>query len=166
MTRNQDLQLLIAVYPTEDGADRGLDKLRRVAGAGILHITETAILTREKASGAVRLTEGGTGVDPEQTQTGAAKTMSGIVFPSSLLISDLIASFVGTALGVAADRGRQRESLIRAGRRLRRGTSALAVLVEDHVVTRLKAGARGRYELLDCTADAEEVAAFEIRLRT
>jgi hypothetical protein len=87
------------------------------------------------------------------------------VSPCSPPISELIATFPGPALGLAEDRRRQRDGLQRASRHLKEGGSALAAIVDERLLARLKAGPRGRYELLDCTAEADEVAAFEIRIR-
>jgi hypothetical protein len=113
----------------------------------------------------VGLSEERSASDQDQPYPGAARTLTGVASPCSPLISELLATFLGPALGLAEDRHRQRGDRQRASRHLKEGGSALAAIVEERLVARLKAGPRGRYDLLDCLGDAEEIAALEIRIR-
>ena len=167
MSSGRDIQLLVAVFTTPGGGRRGLSRLRVAAASGLLRIQQTAVVARDRTSGTVRLFEERpeTDTDKEQPYPGAARTLTGVASPCSPLLSELIAIFLGPALGILGDHSRQREDLRRAGRHLELGGSAMGAILEECLVARLKAGQRGRYELLDCTAEASEVAAFEIRLR-
>jgi hypothetical protein len=145
MTGGRDTQLLVAVFPTEMGARNGLDRL------------STVTTLASCASDTPQCSQG--------PYPGAARTLTGVASPCSPLIWELLATFLGPALGLAEDRRRQREDRQRASRHLKEGGSALAAIAEERLVARLKAGPRGRYELVDCTGDAEEIAALEIRIR-
>jgi hypothetical protein len=130
----------VAVFPTEMGARNGLDRLRTVATFGLLRIGHAAVLTRDRASGTVGLSEERSASDQDQPYPGAARTLTGVASPCSPLISELLATFLGPALGLAEDGHRQRKDRQRASRHLKEGGSALAAIVEERLVARLKAG--------------------------
>lgn len=160
MADTQNLQVLVAVYPTVDGAKNTLKTIKELQSQDVLELVDAATLVKDS--------EGK--VTADQVHLPHAKTAGikgaviggviGLIFPPSILASALVGAGVGAAGGAVAHRVKLPSDLAETANQLEPGTSALVAVMQDKVVDKFLQGVQGYSKLAQSALDADAVAAI------
>jgi uncharacterized membrane protein len=129
------VQLLVAAFKTEDGAQNALNELKQAKKDDLIKILNAAIITMN-AKGKVKIHETGDMGGGKGAVIGAA---IGTIVPG---IGNVVGGVVGAALGGMAakmrDSGFPNDRLAKIGEGLKPGTSAIVAVIEHVWVAQLE----------------------------
>jgi uncharacterized membrane protein len=153
------VQVFIAAYQSEDGAEAALKDFRAMHREGSIELIDAAV--------AVHTTDNK--VKIEETADPSGKTwgrrgaiaggIAGLIFPPSIIAGALVGGAGGGIWGKLRDKGFKDEDLKAIGESLPPGSSAIIAIAEDHVVERLERGLEG-YERIARHAVSADAAAL------
>lgn len=160
MPEPENLQVLMALYPTEDGAQSTLDTIKKLQRQDILDLIDAATLVKT-ADGKVKVDQ----VHLPHAKSGGIKGaviggVIGIIFPPSILAGALVGAGLGAGTGAIRHKVKLPDELMAAGNELEPGTSALIAVMQDKVVDTFVKGLEGYTKLAQSTLDADAAAAL------
>jgi len=158
--QTQNLQVLMAVYPTEEGAKETLKTIKKLQREDVLDLVDAATLVKT-ADGKVTADE----VHMPHAKSAGIKGaviggVIGLIFPPSILVGALAGLGAGAATGAVAHKAKLPDDLKQAAEELDPGSSALIAVMQDKVVDRFVQGVEGYSRLFQTTLDADAVAAL------
>jgi uncharacterized membrane protein len=157
MTSNP-VQVFIAAFQTEDGAEAALKDFRAMDGEGSIDLIDAAV--------AVHTTHGKVEIDETADPSGKtwgkrgaiAGGVVGLIFPPSIIAGALVGGAGGGIWGKIRDKGFKDEDLKAIGESLPQGSSAIVAIAEDHVVERLQRGLEGYQRIARHALSADAAA--------
>jgi uncharacterized membrane protein len=160
MSDTQNLQVLIAVYPTVDGAKNTLKTIKELQSQDVLDLVDAATLVKD-ADGKVTADE----VHLPHPKSAGIKGaviggVIGVIFPPSILAGVLVGAGLGAGAGAVGHKAKLSPDLTEAANELAPGTSALMAVMQDRVVQQFLEGVQGYTKLAQSTLDADAVAAL------
>ena len=166
MSDTENLQVLLAVYPTTDGARNTLKTIKELHREDVLDLVDAATLVKN-ADGKV---------DVDQVHLPHARSAGikgaviggviGVIFPPSILVGALAGGVAGAAGGAVGHKVKLPDELSEAAAELDPGTSALIAVMQDKVVDTFVKGIEGYTKLAQTTLDADAVAALNAEVAT
>lgn len=154
-------QVIMATFPTEDGADAAVAQLEAMAKAGSIEIIEGAVIKRDK--------DGETTV--RQVNLPSAKKWAGkgaliggivgLVFPPSIIGTALVGAGIGAGSGALAKHALTNDELVKAAADLDPGTSSFAVIIDQKWAKELAKAMDGYAKLAEHTLEADTTANLE-----
>lgn len=163
-----NVEVLVAVYGTEDGAEDTLKQVEAMENQGIIEIIDGAVMVHEEESGKIEAKQLGlTSVGKSSAGGAIIGGIIGLLFPPAFLG----ATALGAALGAGAGKLSKihqtdkevDEFLNQTAESLEPGTSALIVVMEDKLVPQLIDGLEGYSKLLEKTLNADAAAALGVQ---
>jgi uncharacterized membrane protein len=137
------IQVFIAAYQTEDGAEAALKDFRTMHREGSIDLIDAAVAVHT-ADGKVKIEET---ADPSGKTWGKRGAIAGgvvgLIFPPSIVAGALVGGAGGGIWGKIRDKGFKDEDLKAIGESLPPGSSAIIAIAEDRVVERLERGLQG-----------------------
>jgi len=132
------VELIVAAFQTEDGADNALKQLQAAKKERLIAIQNAAVIRRDK-NDKLHISEtadwsGGKGAAVGAVVGGAI----GLIFPPSLLAAGAVGAAVGGLAARLRDSGFKDEHLKEVGAALKPGTSAIVAVVEHTWVADLE----------------------------
>lgn len=132
------VELIVAAFQTEDGADKALKQLQAAKKERLIAIQNAAVIRRDK-NDKLHISEtadwgGGKGAAVGAIVGGAI----GIIFPPSLLAAGAIGAGIGALGAKLRDSGFKDDHLKEIGAALKPGTSAIVAVVEHTWVADLE----------------------------
>lgn len=132
------VELIVAAFQTEDGADKALKQLQAAKKERLIAIQNAAVIRRDK-NDKLHISEtadwgGGKGAAVGAIVGGAI----GIIFPPSLLAAGAVGAGIGALAAKLRDSGFKDEHLKEIGAALKPGTSAIVAVVEHTWVADLE----------------------------
>lgn len=132
------VELIVAAFQTEDGADNALKQLKAAKKERLIAIQNAAVIRRDK-NDKLHISEtadwgGGKGAAVGAIVGGAI----GIIFPPSLLAAGAIGAGIGALGAKLRDSGFKDDNLKEIGSALKPGTSAIVAVVEHTWVADLE----------------------------
>ncbi|MCD6727006.1 MAG: DUF1269 domain-containing protein [Solirubrobacteraceae bacterium] len=153
------VQVFVAAYQTEDGADAALKDFRAMHREGSIDLIDAAVAVH-RADGKVKIEET---ADPSGKTWGKRGAIAGgvvgLIFPPSIIAGALVGGAGGGIWGKIRDKGFKDEDLKAVGESLPPGSSAIIAIAEDRVVEQLERGLEG-YERIARHALSADAAAL------
>ena len=151
------VQVFIATYQTEDGAEAALKDFRAMDREGSIELIDAAVAVHTP-DGKVKIEET---ADPSGKTWGKRGAIAGgvvgLIFPPSIIAGALVGGAGGGIWGKIRDTGFKDEDLKAIGESLPPGSSAFIAIAEDRVVERLQRGLEG-YERIATHALSADAA--------
>ena len=151
------VQVFIATYQTEDGAEAALKDFRAMDREGSIELIDAAVAVHTP-DGKVKIEET---ADPSGKTWGKRGAIAGgvvgLIFPPSIIAGALVGGAGGGIWGKIRDKGFKDEDLKAIGESLPPGSSAIIAIAEDRVVERLQRGLEG-YERIATHALSADAA--------
>jgi uncharacterized membrane protein len=152
------VQVFIAAYESEDGANAALKDFRAMHREGSIELIDAAVAVH-RADGKVKIEETADPSGKTWGKRGAiAGGLVGLIFPPSIIAGALVGGAGGGLWGKIRDKGFKDEELKAIGEGLPPGSSAIIAIAEDHVVEQLQRGLDG-YERIARHALSADAAA-------
>ena len=152
------VQVFIAAYESEDGADAALKDFRAMDREGSIELIDAAVAVHT-ADGKVKIEETADPSGKTWGKRGAiAGGLVGLIFPPSIIAGAVVGGAGGGIWGKVRDKGFKDEDLKAIGESLPPGSSAIIAIAEDRVVERLERGLEG-YERIARHALSADAAA-------
>jgi uncharacterized membrane protein len=152
------VQVFIAAYQSEGGADAALKDFRAMDREGSIELIDAAVAVHT-ADGKVKIEET---ADPSGKTWGKRGAIAGgvvgLIFPPSIIAGALVGGAGGGIWGKLRDKGFKDEDLKAIAESLPPGSSAIIAIAEDRVVERLQRGLEG-YERIARHALSADAAA-------
>ena len=137
------VQVFIATYQTEDGAEAALKDFRAMDREGSIELIDAAVAVHTP-DGKVKIEET---ADPSGKTWGKRGAIAGgvvgLIFPPSIIAGALVGGAGGGIWGKIRDKGFKDEDLKAIGESLPPGSSAIIAIAEDRVEERLPRGREG-----------------------
>src|SRR3954469_22432137 len=141
------VQVFVAAYESEDGAEAALKDFRAMDREGSIELIDAAVAVHT-ADGKVKIEETADPSGKRGAKRGAiAGGLVGLIFPPSIIAGALVGGAGGGVWGKLRDKGFKDDQLKEIGEGLPPGSSAIIAIAEDHVIQRLEQGLAG-YERL------------------
>lgn len=132
------VELIVAAFTDENGADRALDQLKQAKKEKLIGIRDAAVIRRD-VNDKLHITETADMSGKKGAGIGAIVGGAiGILFPPSLLAAGAAGAVVGGLAARLHDAGFPDERLKEIGQALKPGTSAIVAVVEHQWVAELQ----------------------------
>jgi uncharacterized membrane protein len=155
------VQVFIAAYESEDGAEAALKDFRAMDREGSIELIDAAVAVHT-ADGKVKIEETADPGGKTWAKRGAiAGGLVGLIFPPSIIAGALVGGAGGGVWGKIRDKGFKDDDLKAIGESLPTGSSAIIVIAEDRVIERLQRGLEG-YERIARHALSADAAALVV----
>ena len=155
-------QIVMATFPTEDGAAAAAEQLEAMAKAGSIEIIEGAVISRNA--------EGETSV--EQANVPSTKSWAGkgaliggiigVIFPPSLIGGALVGAGIGAGSAALTKYALKNDELEAAANELEPGTSQVIAVLDQTWVKELAKAMEGYNKLAEHTLDATTTANLQM----
>src|SRR3954453_4301124 len=137
------VQVFVAAYESEDGAEAALKDFRAMDREGSIELIDAAVAVHT-ADGKVKIEETADPSGKRWAKRGAiAGGLVGLIFPPSIIAGALVGGAGGGVWGKIRDKGFKDEDLKAIGESLPAGSSAIIAIVQDKLVERLVGGLEG-----------------------
>jgi uncharacterized membrane protein len=158
----ESYQIMMATFPTEDGASGAMEVLKDMAKDGTIDIVDAAVLTRE-ADGDVKVKQESLPSVKKWTKRGAIiGGVIGLIFPPSLIGGALVGAGIGAGSAKIGKEALKSDDLWEAAKDLEPGTSAFIAVVEDEWVKQVQKAAQGYSRLAEEALDADSAVSLGI----
>src|SRR4051795_13570885 len=148
------VQVFIAAYESEDGAEAALKDFRAMHREGSIELIDAAVAVHT-ADDKVKIEETADPSGKTWGKRGAiAGGLAGLIFPPSIIAGALVGGAGGGIWGKVRDKGFKDEDLKAIGESLPPGSSAIIAIAEDRVVEQLQRGLDGYERLVSHQLDA------------
>lgn len=155
------VQVFIAAYESEDGAEAALKAFRAMNREGSIELIDAAVAVHT-VDGKVKIEETADPSGKTWAKRGAiAGGIVGLIFPPSIIAGALVGGAGGGVWGRIRDKGFKDEDLKALGESLPAGSSAIIAIAEDRVIERLQRGLEG-YERIARHALSADAAALVV----
>jgi uncharacterized membrane protein len=155
------VQVFIAAYESEDGAEAALKDFRAMDREGSIELIDAAVAVHT-ADGKVKIEETADPSGKRWAKRGAiAGGLVGLIFPPSIIAGALVGGAGGGVWGKLRDKGLKDEDLKAIGESLPAGSSAIIAIAEDRMIEQLQRGLEG-YERLARHALSADAAALVV----
>src|SRR4051795_13198693 len=148
------VQVFIAAYESEDGAEAALKDFRAMHREGSIELIDAAVAVHT-ADDKIKIAET---ADPSGKTWGKRGAIAGgvlgLIFPPSIIAGALVGGAGGGIWGKLRDKGFKDEDLKAIGESLPPGSSAIIAIAEDRVVEQLQRGLAGYERLVSHQLDA------------
>jgi uncharacterized membrane protein len=158
----ENYEIMMAVFPTEDGAGAAVDELETMAKNDTIEIVDAAVLVRD--------TDGKTKIDQyslpsvkKGAKWGAViGGVAGLIFPPSIIGGALLGAGIGAGGAKIGKMALESDDLKDAAKDLEPGTSAFVAVVDNTWVTKVSQAMDGYSKLSEHALDAESAARLGI----
>ena len=155
-------QVVMATFPTEDGAEKAVEQLEAMAKAGSIEIIEAAVINRN-AEGETEVRQ----VSLPSTKSWAGKGaliggIVGVIFPPAIIGSALIGAGLGAGSAALTKYALKNDELEEAANELEPGTSSFIAVLDQTWVKELAKAMEGYDKLAEHTLDATTAANLEM----
>src|SRR4051812_25730354 len=152
------VQVFIAAYESEDGAEAALKDFRAMDREGSIELIDAAVAVRT-ADGKVKIKETSDPSGKAWAKRGAvAGGLVGLIFPPSIIAGAIVGGAGGGVWGKIRDKGFKDDELKKVGEGLPPGSSAIIAIAEDKVVEQLVNGLQGYQALSQHVMNSEASA--------
>ena len=156
------VEIMMATFPTVDGASEAVGELEGMAKAGTIEIIEAAIVARDH--------EGNTAVQQVNLPKPGAWAgkgalvggIIGLVFPPTILAGAIVGAGLGAATGAIAKHALKNDELEAMAAELEPGTSAFLAVVDQTWAKDLAKAMAGYERLAGHTLDADTSANLQV----
>ncbi len=151
----ENYEIMMAVFPTEDGAKGAGDALDDMAKTDTIQIVDAAILVRD-ASGKTSVEQHSLPSVGKGAKWGAIiGGVVGLIFPPSIVGAAALGAGIGAGSAALADWALKSEDLEEAAEQLEPGTSAFVAVVENTWVEKVNTAMAGYSKLSEHALDAD-----------
>jgi len=151
----ESYQIMMATFPTEDGASGAMEALKDMAKDGTVDIIDAAVLTRD-ADGEVKVKQESLPSVKKWSGRGAIiGGVIGLIFPPSLIGGALLGAGIGAGSAAIGKAALKSDELWDAAKELDPGTSAFIAVVENQWVKQVQKAAQGYSRLAEQALDAD-----------
>jgi uncharacterized membrane protein len=152
------VQVFIAAYGSEEGADAALQDFRAMGREGSIDLIDAAVAVHT-ADDKVKIKETADPSGKTWGKRGAiAGGLVGLIFPPSIVAGAVVGGAGGGIWGKLRDKGFKDEDLKAIGESLPPGSSAIIAVAEDHVIERLQRGLEGYDRIAQHALSADAAA--------
>jgi uncharacterized membrane protein len=152
------VQVFIAAYGSEGGADSALQDFRAMDREGSIDLIDAAVAVHT-ADDKVQIKETADPSGRTMGKRGAiAGGLVGLIFPPSIVAGAVVGGAGGGLWGKVRDKGFKDEDLKAIGESLPPGSSAVIAIAEDHVIERLQSGLEGYDRIAQHALSADAAA--------
>jgi uncharacterized membrane protein len=154
------IELFIASFTGENGADASLKDFQAAHRAGAIDLIDAAVIVHT-ADGKVKFEETADPSGKKWAKRGAiAGGVVGLIFPPSIIVSAAVGGGAGGIWGKIRDKGFKDEDLRELGEGLPPGSSAIIVIAEDRMIEQLERGLAGYERIARHAVSADAAAAI------
>ena len=151
----ESYEIMMAVFPTEDGAKGAGDALDDMAKTDAIQIVDAAILVRD-AGGRTSVEQHSLPSVGKGAKWGAIiGGVVGLIFPPSILGAAALGAGIGAGSAALADWALKSDDLKEAAEQLEPGTSAFVAVVENTWVEKVNTAMAGYSKLSEHALDAD-----------
>ena len=155
-------QVVMATFPTEDGADKAVEQLEAMAKAGSIEIIEAAVISRN-AEGETEVHQ----ISLPSTKSWAGKGaliggIVGVIFPPTIIGAALVGAGLGAGSAALTKYALKNDELEEAANELEPGTSSFIAVLDQTWVKELAKAMEGYDKLAEHTLDATTSANLEM----
>ncbi len=160
----EGFEIMMATYPSEDGAQKAMDVLKDMAKDGTIDVVDAAVLTRDM-DGDVHVKQESVPSVKSWAKRGAIiGGVIGLIFPPSLIGSALVGAGLGAGSAKIGKETLKSDELWDAAKDLEPGTSAFVAVVEDEWIDQMQKAAEGYNKLAQQAIDADSAVHLGIVL--
>ena len=158
----EGFEIMMATFPTEDGASGAMDVLKDMAKDGTVDIVDAAVISRDM-DGEVHVKQESVPSVKKWAKRGAIiGGVIGLIFPPSLIGSALLGAGIGAGSGKIGKEALKSDELWDAAKDLEPGTSAFVAVVEDEWIEQMQKAAEGYTKLAEHALDADAAVSLGI----
>lgn len=151
----ENYEIMMAVFPTVDGAQGAADALDEMAKADTIEIVDAAILVRD-AEGKTSVEQHSLPSVGKGAKWGAiVGGVVGLIFPPSIIGAAVLGAGIGAGSAALADWALKSDELEEAANQLDPGTSAFVAVVENTWVDKVNSAMAGYSNLSEHVLDAD-----------
>jgi uncharacterized membrane protein len=151
----ENYEIMMAVFPTEDGAQGAGDALDEMAKTDAIQIVDAAILVRD-ADGKTSVEQHSLPSVGKGAKWGAIiGGVVGLIFPPSIIGAAALGAGIGAGSAALADWALKSDDLKEAAEQLEPGTSAFVAVVENTWVEKVNTAMAGYSKLSEHVLDAD-----------
>lgn len=152
----EGFEIMMATFPTEDGASGAMDVLKDMAKDGTIDIVDAAVISRD-IDGEVHVKQESVPSVKTWAKRGAIiGGVIGLIFPPSLIGGAIVGAGIGAGSGKIGKEALKSDELWEAAKDLEPGTSAFIAVVEDEWIDQIGKAAKGYNRLAQQAIDADE----------
>jgi uncharacterized membrane protein len=158
----ENYEIMMAVFPTEDGAQAAVDELEAMAKNDTIEIVDAAVLVRE-ADGDTKIQQHSLPSVKKGAKWGAViGGVAGLIFPPSIIGGALLGAGLGAGGAKLGKMALESDDLKEAANDLEPGTSAFVAVVDNTWVTKVSQAMEGYSKLSEHALDADSAAMLGI----
>jgi uncharacterized membrane protein len=158
----ENYEIMMAVFPTEDGAAAAVDQLEAMAKNDTIEIVDAAVLVRD-AEGNTKIDQYSLPSVKKGAKWGAIiGGVAGVIFPPSIIGGALLGAGIGAGGAKLGKMALESDELKEAADDLEPGTSAFIAVVDNTWVTKVSQAMEGYSKLGEHALDAESAARLGI----
>lgn len=151
----ENYEIMVAVFPSEDGAQGAGDALDDMAKTDAIQIVDAAILVRD-ADGKTSVEQHSLPSVGKGAKWGAIiGGVVGLIFPPSIIGAAALGAGIGAGSAALADWALKSDDLEEAAQQLEPGTSAFVAVVENTWVDKVNTAMAGYSKLSEHVLDAD-----------